>query len=125
MSGVSNSPWLAMLMSTPSPTLAPAHSATTAPMTASVTPTRSPPKMTGSADGTSSSRVRCAELAPRLRSISSSSGSADRMPTMVAIAIGKKTMSAQIATRASSPPPNQMSSSGARARIGIAWAATM
>ena len=58
MRGVSNSPWLAMLMSTPSPTLAPAHSATTAPMTASVTPTRSPPKITGSADGTSSSRVR-------------------------------------------------------------------
>ena len=53
MSGVSKSPWSAMLMSTPSPLLAPAHSATTAPMTASVTPTRRPPKMTGRADGIS------------------------------------------------------------------------
>ena len=44
---------------------------------------------------------------------------------MVAIAIGKKTISAQITTRAVSPPPNQMSSSGASARIGTAWAATM
>ena len=44
---------------------------------------------------------------------------------MVAMAIGKNTMSAQITTRASSPPPNQMSSSGARARIGTACAATM
>ena len=44
---------------------------------------------------------------------------------MVAIAIGKNTISAQMTTRASSPPPNQMSSSGARARIGTAWAATM
>ena len=44
---------------------------------------------------------------------------------MVAMAIGKKTISAQTRTRAGSPPPNQMSSSGARARIGTAWAATM
>jgi hypothetical protein len=44
---------------------------------------------------------------------------------MVAMAIGKKTISAQMTTRASSPPPNQMSSSGASARIGTAWAATM
>ena len=99
--------------------------ATTAPMTASVTPTRSPPKITGSADGISSSRVRCEARAPRLRSISSSSGSAERIPTMVAMAIGKKTMSAQITTRASRPPPNQMLSNGARTRIGTAWAATM
>ena len=47
------------------------------------------------------------------------------MPTIVAIVIGKKTMSAQTTTRAESPPPNQMSSSGASARIGIACAATM
>ena len=94
-------------------------------MTARVTPTRSPPKMTGSADGISSSRVRCGPEAPRERSISVSSGSVLRMPTMVAIAIGKNTINAQIATRASSPPPNQMSRSGARARIGTAWAATM
>ena len=64
MSGVSKSPWLAMLMRTPRPVAAPAHSATTAPMTASVTPTRSPPKMTGSAEGISSRRVRCAGPAP-------------------------------------------------------------
>ncbi len=125
MSGVSKRPRWAMLISTPRPTLAPAHSATTAPMTDSVTPTRSPPKMTGSADGISTRRVTCAGEAPRLRSISTSWRSADRMPTMVAMVIGKKTISAQITTRASRPPPNQMSSSGASARIGTAWAATM
>ena len=120
MRGVSKRPWLAMLMSTPSPgRRRTAHSATTAPMTASVTPTRRPPKMTGSADGISRRRVRWAEVAPRLRNISSSSGSVERMPTIVAIVIGKKTMSAQITTRAARPPPNQMSSSGASARIGI------
>ena len=58
MRGVSKSPWLAMLMRTPSPLLAPAHSATTAPMTARVTPTRRPPKMTGRADGISRRVVR-------------------------------------------------------------------
>ena len=44
---------------------------------------------------------------------------------MVAMAIGKKTIRAQIRTRASRPPPNQMSRSGARARIGTDCAATM
>ena len=107
------------------PACAPAHSATTAPMTASVTPTRRPPKITGSAEGISSSRSAEPASAPRLRSISSRSGSVERMPTIVAMVIGKKTIRAQITTRASSPPPNQMSSSGARARIGTAWAATM
>jgi hypothetical protein len=63
--------------------------------------------------------------APRDRSISRSSGSAERMPTMVAMAIGKKTINAQTRTRANRPPPNQMSSSGASARTGTACAATM
>jgi len=81
--------------------------------------------MTGSADGISSRVMSCRGVAPSERSISASSGSVERMPTMVAIAIGKKTISAQMTTRASRPPPNQMSSSGARARIGTACAATM
>ena len=105
--------------------LAPTHSATTAPMTASVTPTRRPPKMTGRAEGSPGARCSAQRVAPSARSISSSSGSVERMPTMVAMAIGKKTISAQMRTRAGSPPPNQMSSSGASARIGTAWAATM
>jgi len=81
--------------------------------------------MTGSADGISSRVMSCRGVAPSERSISASSGSVERMPTMVAMAIGKKTISAQIRTRASRPPPNQMSSSGASARIGTACAATI
>ena len=96
MSGVSNSPWSAMLMRMPRPTLAPAHSATTAPMTASVTPTRRPPKITGSAHGMSRWRTRKRSPAPIDAKSSTSAGSTERTPTMVAIAIGKKTMRAQI-----------------------------
>ena len=47
-----------------------------------------------------------------------------RMPTIVAIATGKKTISAQMTTLAVRPGPNHSASSGARARIGVAWAAT-
>ena len=46
------------------------------------------------------------------------------MPTIVETATGKKTISAQIATFDSRPVPNHSASSGARARIGVACAAT-
>jgi hypothetical protein len=46
------------------------------------------------------------------------------MPTIVAIATGKNTIRAQITTLLASPLPNHSTSSGARTRIGIAWAAT-
>ena len=59
------------------------------------------------------------------RAISSSPASTDRIPTIVETAIGKKTMSPQITTLLVSPGPNHSASSGASARIGVAWAATM
>ena len=46
------------------------------------------------------------------------------MPTIVATATGKNTMSAQMRTLPSSPGPNHNAMSGARARMGVAWAAT-
>ena len=50
--------------------------------------------------------------------------STERMPTIVATATGKNTISAQMTTLPSSPGPNHRAMSGARARIGVAWAAT-
>ena len=44
--------------------------------------------------------------------------STDLTPTMVATAIGKKTMSAQMMTLDRSPVPNQSAIKGASARIG-------
>jgi len=64
-------------------------------------------------------------VARRLRPSSSSPASTERIPTIVAIAIGKKTISAQITTLLVSPGPNQSARTGDRARIGVAWAATM
>ena len=43
---------------------------------------------------------------------------------MVATAIGKKTISAQMMTLETSPVPNQSAMSGASARMGVACAAT-
>ena len=50
--------------------------------------------------------------------------STERIPTIVAIATGKNTISAQMTTLPSSPGPNHRAMSGARARIGVACAAT-
>ena len=53
------------------------------------------------------------------RPSSSSRASTERMPTIVAMATGKKTISAQMTTLPASPGPNHRTSSGARTRIGI------
>ncbi len=47
------------------------------------------------------------------------------MPTMVLISVGKKAMSAQTSTLLVKPLPNQMTSNGAKATIGMLWLATM
>ena len=80
--------------------------------------------MLGRAAGISRVVSTWRRVARRLRPSSSSRASTERMPTIVAMATGKKTMSAQMTTLLSSPGPNHRASSGARARIGIAWAAT-
>ena len=113
-----------MLMSTPRPFSPPAHSATIAPMTASVMPTRMPPRIAGSAAGISTWLTTCQDVARYARAISSRRGSTDRMPTIVATATGKKTMSVVITSLETRPDPNHSTISGARASTGVAWAAT-
>ena len=124
MSGISNSDPRARLMSTPRPRSAPAHSATIAPTTASVTPTRIPPRIDGSAAGISSVVRIWRRVARSDRPSSSSPASTDRIPTIVATATGKNTISEQMTTLPARPGPNHKAMSGARARIGVAWAAT-
>ena len=124
MSGMSNREPRATLISTPRPVSPPAHSATMAPITASVTPTRIPPRIAGNAAGTSTRVTTCQPVARKLRAISSRRGSTDRMPTIVATATGKNTISVVMTSFDASPVPNHRAISGARARIGVAWAAT-
>ena len=96
-----------------------------APTTASVMAMRRPPRIVGSAAGISMVASSWRRVARRLRPSSTSRGSMERRPTVVATTIGKKQMRAQMSTLDSSPLPNQSTISGARARIGVAWAATM
>ena len=85
---------------------APAHSPTMAPTTASVTPTRMPPRIVGSAAGIS--RVVSDLPAGRpQRSAELEQARIDRRgsPTIVAMATGKNTISAQISDLAGEPRP--------------------
>ena len=118
MSGMSNRDPRATLMSTPRPRSPPAHSATIAPMTASVTPTRIPPRIAGSAAGISTGRTTCAFVARNDRAISISRGSTERRPTIVATATGKNTISVVMTSLLGRPVPNHRAMSGASARIG-------
>ena len=68
--------------------------------------------------------IVCQPVARKLLAISSSRGSTDRMPTMVATATGKNTIRVVITSLLASPVPNHSAISGASARIGVAWAAT-
>ena len=100
MSGVSKSPWLAMLMRTPRPV------AGGCPFGDDGADDRQRDPHPQAAEDHRQGRrdLEGAACAARGRAeaakISSSRGSAERMPTIVAIVIGKKTMSAQTTTRA-------------------------
>ncbi len=124
MRGVSKSP-RARFTRKPSPRSAPTNSPTTAPITDRVTPTFNPPKRTGRAAGTSSMVKTCQRVASRERIRSIRSLSAERMPMMVLIRTGKKRVKAQTRILDRLPKPNQITSSGARATIGMDWEATM
>ncbi len=87
-------------------------------------PTRIPPRIDGRAAGISSVVRICRRVARSERPSSRSRASTERIPTIVAIATGKKTISAQMTTLPRSPGPNHRAMSGARARIGVACAAT-
>jgi hypothetical protein len=80
--------------------------------------------MFGRAAGISSVVRTWRRVARSDRPSSSSPASTERMPTIVATATGKKTISAQMTTLPGSPGPNHSAMSGARARIGVACAAT-
>jgi hypothetical protein len=89
-----------------------------------VTPTRIPPRIEGRAAGISSVMKIWRGVARRLLPSSSNPASTDRIPTIVATATGKNTMSAQMTILPVRPSGNHRAISGARARIGVAWAAT-
>jgi len=80
--------------------------------------------MFGRAAGISRVVRICRGVARRLRPSSRSRASTERIPTIVAMATGKKTIRAQMTTLLSRPDPNHSTRSGARTRIGMAWAAT-
>ena len=108
----------------PSPALPPSHSPTITPTTASVAATRAPAKMPPRALGSLINRSDWMREAPIARPSSRRPRSASRTATRVAIAIGKRVMSAQIAIFAVAPGPNQRTRSGPSARIGVDCAAT-
>ena len=83
-----------------------------------------PPRIAGSAAGTSTRVMVCQPVARKLRAISIRRGSTERMPTIVATATGKNTISVQITSFDGSPVPNHSAMSGASASTGVAWAAT-
>ena len=85
---------------------------------------RNPPRKTGKAAGISSRRSIWAREACREHINSFSALGTARMPTIVLTSTGKKTIKAQIRTFENMPAPNQMTSSGATATIGMAWLAT-
>ena len=82
----------------PRPSSAPAHSPNTAPITDTVAATFSPLNRNGSADGSSTVRSVRSREAPRLRISLSSSGSTERSPSSRFTVIGKKQISATIAS---------------------------
>src|SRR5947207_827097 len=83
--GVSNRLPRARLISTPSPDSPPAHSPMIAPTTASVAPTRMPPKIEGRAPGISSRVSTWNGVARKTLPTSSSCRSTERTPTMVGV----------------------------------------
>ena len=84
--------------SRPRPSSAPAHSPKTAPITETVAATFSPLNRNGSADGSSTERSVRSREAPMLRISFRSSGSTERSPSSRFTVIGKKQISATIAS---------------------------
>ena len=108
----------------PRPEPAPAHSANTAPITATAIAILVPLKKNGRAEG-SSTRVRiCLRLAPSVRIIVISCGSTERSPSSVLTVTGKKQTSAISSTFGPSPKPNQTIRIGAMATGGMVCEAT-
>ena len=108
----------------PRPALPPSHSPTIAPTTASVAATRAPAKIPLRALGSLINNRDWMREVPIERPSSRRPRSASRTATRVAIAMGNRVMSAQIAIFAVAPGPNQRTRSGPSARIGVDCAAT-
>src|SRR5438105_1603957 len=130
MKRMANSPATSMLkfllwMSMPRPASAPTNSATMAPTSEKTIATSRPAMMNGSADGRRSMRKICSSLAASERMRSTRSSSADRSPAMVFTSSGKKEINAALTTLEVRPSPNQTTTSGASATLGIDWNMTM
>ena len=108
----------------PSPESAPAHSAKTAPMTATATAILAPLKMKGRAHGSSARLSVWPRPAPSVRIIFRRSGSTDRSPSYALTVIGKKQIRAMISNFGKIPKPNQTTRIGASTTIGIVCEAT-
>src|SRR5688572_4197370 len=100
-------------------------SAATSSSSAVPAPSRSPAKIIGSADGSTTLRITDQRRAPKATAARTSSGSAWRTPVNVLMAIGKNTPSAITATFDGSPSPSQRMSSGSKAIFGIGNVAAM
>ena len=109
----------------PRPSLEPAYSAKTAPMTATATAILAPLSAAGRAAGASAQRKACQRVAPSVRMQLALLG-VDASPgaSSVVTTIGKKQTSATIASLGRIPKPNQTTSSGAMITIGTACEAT-
>jgi hypothetical protein len=116
---VSSCPF-AVIRTRPRPRSAPAHSANTAPITATAAATFRPVNADGSAAGASTSRSACQRVAWSDRSSRRASGSAARRPSYRLIVIGKKQTSATSSTLGARPKPNTRITSGAMTGTGTA-----
>ena len=108
----------------PRPSLEPAYSANTAPMTATATAIFAPLSAAGRAAGASAQRNACQRVASSVRMSLSWSGSTERSASSVVTTTGKKQTSAMIASLGTIPKPNHTTSSGAMMTIGTACEAT-
>src|SRR3954447_12795014 len=111
-------------MRCPRPSLEPACSASTAPMTATATAIRAPEKSAGRAAGASTRRNVAQREAPSVVMSLRRDGSTDASPSSAVTVTGKKQTSATIASLGASPKPSQATSSGATMTIGMVCDAT-
>ena len=116
---------LRLWMSMPSPASAPTNSATMAPTSENTIATSSPAMMNESAEGSRSIQKICSCVAPSERIRSTRSSSAERSPTTVFTSRGKNAIRAALTTLDVSPRPNQTTTRGARATLGMDWNMTM
>ncbi len=111
-------------MSVPRPSFAVTNSATSAPISASVSDVLRPAKIEGSAVGQASFQNTWLREATSERIRSDALSSTDSRPTTVLITTGKNEIAIAITILDSMPKPNQVMKIGASTTLGITWKAT-